>query len=541
MNEYEEVLRSSKNSNYINFYKMDGIVRSNYAKYIRAYLIKNGALKNNFATLTPTEGKITEYIKRINFKSKNENISKKAIENLFRSNVISPSIYTLNYIAELFEVEPYDIDEFNKAWNKGEIKKEDLLTPDNQENKHKYSKINSFIRNYNEIISDILPVFIGRKFVFDKVDEFISKNNKGYFFIKANPGIGKTSLTIKLVKEKKYPFHIINPQHNGTDNSVKDFISNICTQLIVKYKLPIEQFPDDYNNDGGFLYSVLRLVSEKNTENEKIVIVIDGLDELRQDELTFFTKETILYLPKLLPRNIFFILTMRKIDEGFKGIKLPTDEIYEDFLIEDNGKENIDDIKLYIEQAFENNKIQKYLKNQKISEKEFIQILEGKSEGNFMYLKHIFKEITKPKGDYTDKTLTELPQGLEEYYKEHWNRMMAVSDEAKEVKLKTIYVLSNMERPISREFLTEIIKSDTDTVSNMQIQEIIDDWRQFLNLITDEEGTIKYTFYHKSFLDFLASSELIKTVGADYSKIAEKVELDYYIKNEDEFLNDDFN
>jgi hypothetical protein len=96
-----------------------------------------------------------------------------------------------------------------------------------------------------------------------------------------------------------------------------------------------------------------------------------------------------------------------------------------------------------------------------------------------------------------------------------------------------------MERPISREFLTEIIKSDTDTVSNMQIQEIIDDWRQFLNVITDEEGAIKYTFYHKSFLEFLASSELIKTVGADYSKIAERAELDYYYKNDDEFLNDD--
>jgi hypothetical protein len=113
--------------------------------------------------------------------------------------------------------------------------------------------------------------------------------------------------------------------------------------------------------------------------------------------------------------------------------------------------------------------------------------------------------------------------------------MMSVSDEAKEIKLKTIYVLSDMKEPVDRGFLTEIIKSDIENVNGIQIQEILNEWRQFLNVITDKDGEKEYTFYHKSFLDFLASDEMIKAAGFDYSEV-NRIITEHHVKYLDDEL-----
>ena len=390
------------------------------------------------------------------------------------------------------------------------------------------------IDEYSDIANEILPVFIGREFVFKKIDEFISSNNKGYFYVRANPGIGKTSLSIKLVEDTGYPFHIINPQRNGTDRYARDFISNICAQLIKNYNLP-ENFPEDYGDDGGFLNTILRAVSNKVENNEKVVIVVDGLDELKQKELTFFAKENILHLPDKLPQNIFFVITMRDLSK--KSIQLPAD-IDDECLIEDLGDDNIKDVRKYIGIVSKDKRFEKYLKKHNLSKEEFCKTLETKSEGNFMYLKHIFREILK--GDYQDVKLEELPQGLEGYYKEHWDRMMTKADVISEdIKLKTIYVIANVGEPISSEDLTEIIQSDDETVKNKHISKIINYWWQFLRETINDDGEKEYTFYHKSFLDFLASDDLVETVGKDYAKIAQRVELNFYDQNIDDLLEED--
>jgi len=392
------------------------------------------------------------------------------------------------------------------------------------------------INTYSDIVNEILPVFIGREFVFKKIGNFVSSNNKGYFYVRANPGIGKTSLSVKLVENTGYSFHIINPQRNGTDRHARDFISNICAQLIKKYNLSFEHFPEDYGDNGGFLYIILQAVSNKIENGEKAVIVVDGLDELKQEELTFFVNENILYLPDILPPNIFFVITMRDLSK--KGIKLPREKS-ENYLIEDLGTENKKDVREFIETVSNDRRFEQYLKKHKVSRKEFLKTLEEKSEGNFMYLKYIFREILE--GDYRDVELNKLPQGLEGYYKEHWDRMMTKADGISEdVKLKTIYVIANLGEPISSEDLTEIIQSDDETVKNRHVREIINNWWQFLReSFNDEDEEKGYTFYHKSFLDFLASDDIIETIGKDYSKIAERIELDYYHKNADTFLNDD--
>jgi len=497
---------------------MEEIDLIRFGKYIIAQAREKETLLDIFNTNKPTATAIQKEMDKReedNQLPKARVVSAKTISKLLREETTVPSEPTLNFTAEFLNVIPSDIDDFCRACRVGEITEEDIKIPGEVQPlvKRNYTEIDSYIRYYPEIEKEVLHKFVGRQFVFGAIDAYIKNNEKGYFFIKAKPGVGKTALSIKLVNSRGYYFHIINPQHNGANNSVKDFIKNICAQLIVDKNIPIENFPDGFDQDGDFLLSVLRTVSLNKHDDEKIVIVVDGLDELDQNELSLFGKDDILYLPKILPNNIYFIITMRDIE---KKIKLPGDDLTT-FEIDVNGDENTKDIQTYIEIALKEKKIQKYLDTHNISQEDFIRVLKKKSEGNFMYLKYIFREIAG--GDYKDKTLSDIPNGLEEYYKEHWNRMLAVSKESKNVKLKTIYVLSDVEQPISRSFLTDIIKSNIKDVDEIQIQEVLNDWSQFLNILTNDDGEKEYTFYHKSFLDFLASDEMIKAAGFGYSDV----------------------
>lgn len=494
---------------------MDKKVRIQFASYIRTNLVNREILNDLFSTNTPTENDIQRQIDKNSNQINAEPVSAKAIQKLLNNQSSEPREETLNYTAELFNVDPCDIDEFNNRLRKGEFQDKDF-TPNiitRNEELFYYEKLKLYIEEYNDLLKNKIRNFVGRKFIFNEIDHFVDSHDWGYFFVVGKPGIGKTSFASKLVSDRQYLFHIINANNIGL-NSTRDFISNICSQLIVKYKLPYDELPEKHGNNGAFLYKLLKTVSSKLGYNEKVIIVVDGIDEL--GDLTFFKESNILYLPDYLPNNIFFILTMRDIEDQ---IKLPQKENCEIFQIDHESEDNLNDIKEYIKNSMKDNKMKQYLNTQNIKDEDFIRVLEGKSEGNFMYLRYVLDEISK--GIYQDKTINELPNGLEGYYKDHFERMLSIPSQCIQTKLKVIYVLSDMNSPISLEFLSNICQIDP-----ILTQEILIDWKQFLN-IDKEEQTTNYSFYHKSFIDFLKNKEIVKAAGIDLKDIKGAI-LDYY-------------
>lgn len=499
---------------------MDKKVRIQFANYIRSHLIKSEILIDLFSTNTPTENDLQRFIDKNSSKINTETVSAKAIQKLLNNQSKEPREETLNFTAELFNVDLCDIDEFNRRLISGDILDKDLTQAKETKIKERcyYDKLFPDIAEYSEIIHSKTRKFVGRKFVFNEIDHFIDSHDWGYFFVIGKPGIGKTSFASKLVLDRKYLFHIINANNIGL-NSARDFSSNICSQLIVKHELQHEELPEKYSSNGVFLNQLLKEASSKLNPNEKVVIVIDGLDEL--SDLTLFKESNILYLPDYLPKNIFFILTMRDIEDQ---IKLPQKENCEIFHIDHESEENLDDINEYIRNSSKDDKIKQYLDSQNIKTEDFIKILEEKSEGNFMYLKYVLGEISE--GIYHDKALNELPKGLEGYYKDHFERMLTIPSQCLQTKLKVIYVLSDMNSPISLEFLSKICQTDP-----ILTQEILVEWKQFLN-IEKEDNTTSYSFYHKSFIDFLKNKEIIKAAGIDLKDIKNTI-LDYYTQGLD--------
>ncbi len=366
-------------------------------------------------------------------------------------------------IAKALGIEPTDIVD-TKDWNA-----ENTLPPE-----------------FESLITEKIKTFCGRRFVFDNFQQFITKNPHGYFTIIGDAGMGKSSIVAKYVSEHKSPcyFNILVEGRNRPEL----FLKSIRQQLIDRYQLP--------NSADADLPTLLAKVAGKLPAGERLVIAVDALDEVEQEP-----GENLLHLPTTLPDNVYFLLTRRPYHLGKKRLivspGVPVKEL--DLRHGQYVNFNQDDIKEYIlfvlnADSDYKDGLRKWIQERGILDATFVEQLANKSENNFMYLRYVLPAIAK--GDYNDLSLKQLPDGLQEYYQNHWVRMGL---EAKPGQLMEIvlYILLEIGTPIPREMIAGIAKED-----ECDVEAVLDEWVEYLKKQT-VDGEICYGIYHASFLDFL--------------------------------------
>jgi hypothetical protein len=359
------------------------------------------------------------------------------------------------------------------------------------------SMLSTYIRSkeFQSLIIERTKTFIGRDYIFKSIYETINDKDfpSGYIIIKGEPGIGKTALIAELVNRGGYVHHFNLSLQNIC--TTKDFLTNICAQLIAAYKLNYDVLPNDSMKDSGFLSRLLQDVSKKQLGCPTILLV-DALDEAEDQGLSPNTN--VLCLPSSLPDGIYIVATTREQSD----YRLIVDRQKDIYLL-DNALQNLNDIRLFILNYIENNKpqMQVRIKAWKISKSKFVKMLTEKSEGNFLYLVHVLKDILS--GSLSVDSLDnieKLPKGLHSYYQRHW-RMMRAKDEQQ---------FDSMQEPIVCVFATVREPVTIDNVhewTRLSVRKIIDtirQWREFLNVDILENGENLYRIYHSSFQDFLA-------------------------------------
>ena len=371
---------------------------------------------------------------------------------------------------------------------------------------------NSLPPEFESLIEEKIKTFCGRQFVFKAFQNFIKENTHGYFTIIGDAGMGKSSIVAKYVSEHKSPcyFNILVERRNRPEL----FLKSIRQQLIDRYQLP--------NSEDADLPTLLVKVAEKLTLGERLVIAIDALDEVAQE-----AGENLLHLPTTLPDRVYFLLTRRPYNLGKKRLSVSPgvpvkeldlrDEKYSDF--------NQDDIKEYIRFVLNTDPdykdgLRNWIKNCTISDTTFVKQLASKSDNNFMYLRYVLPAIAK--GDYNDLSLKQLPDGLQEYYQNHWVRM---GMEAKPGQLMEIvlYILLEIGTPIPCEMIAGIAGVD-----ECEVAQVLDEWVEYLKK-QQVDGEICYTIYHASFLDFLkpkremdSKRKIFKEVNQQIAEYLEK-------------------
>ena len=338
---------------------------------------------------------------------------------------------------------------------------------------------------FRSLIEEKIRTFCGRRFVFDAFQQFITENPCGYFTIIGDAGMGKSSIAAKYASEHKSPcyFNILVERRNRPEL----FLKSIRQQLIDRYQLP--------NSEDADLPTLLAKVAVKLTLGERLVIAIDALDEVEQEP-----GENLLHLPKNLPNNVYFLLTRRpySLDKKRLLVDVPVKELdlrdgkYVNF--------NQDDIKEYIRYLLYTDsqykdELRNWIQTRSIPDTTFVEQVADKSENNFMYLRYVLPAIAK--GDYNDLSLKQLPDGLQEYYQNHWVRMEM---EAKPGQLMEIvlYILLEIGTPIPCEMIAEIAEVD-----ECEVEQVLEDkWFEYLKK-QNVYGEVCYSIYHASFLEFL--------------------------------------
>lgn len=370
----------------------------------------------------------------------------------------------------------------------------------------KYRPLSEHFISFDGLIAERVKDFMGRGFVFRKLDAFFDQHNQGYFVLEGEPGIGKTALIAQLASTQQY-LHHFNIAALGICQP-EQFLESICAQLTARYDLGYDDLPPNVGRDGSYLDKLLRQVGEKVGRGpDKLVILVDGLDEVQMS----MRGANVLFLPENLPHSVFFVLTTRP-----KRLSLKTDAAFHRFLLDPYSEDNQIDVKAYIEGYSKRERMRSSIRSLDVAEAEFVAVLLDKSEGNFMYLHYILPAIEEDPTQYDG--LAKLPQGLTHYYQKHWDRMRLSDEDVNwERRIKIVYVLSEVEDAISLDLITKY----TDDEPHL-VQRVLEEWSPFL----DKErigGKRYYRIYHASFRDFLHRDEIVQAAGLTLEGVSEVI------------------
>ncbi len=346
---------------------------------------------------------------------------------------------------------------------------------------------------FKALIDERTRNFIGRDFLFNAIENLTHDSSfpSGYVVISGEPGIGKTAFIGELVKRRGYVHHFNLSLQNI--RTAKDFLANICAQLIIRYELDHFTLPPDATKDSGFLSQLLVEVAEKEKRHPTIIL-LDALDEA--DDIGIAPGANVLYLPPSLPKGTYFVVTTRETHD----YRLTVDH-QKDIYMRDNDPQNLEDVRKYISNFINENQepMESRIREWNVAVDEFVETITEKSEGNFMYLVHVLNDIREGKMTKANvDNVRSLPKGLRGYYQRHW-RMMRAVDKAQFDKYHepVVCFLATVREPVSIEHLQEWTG-----LNSKRIKDVISEWQEFLN-IDVSEGELLYRIYHASFQDFL--------------------------------------
>ncbi|MBP5972069.1 NACHT domain-containing protein [Brasilonema sp. CT11] len=167
--------------------------------------------------------------------------------------------------------------------------------------------LDEYPEEFKPLIKEKIRSFCGREFVFDALAQFLKDNPNGYFTVIGDAGMGKSTIAAKYVFDHKSPCYF-NIRAEGR-NRPEQFLESIRQQLIKRYQLQ--------NSEKADLPTLLQKVSKELLPNERLVIVVDALDEVEQEP-----GENLLYLPTALPEQVYFLLTRRHYTKETKRLSV---------------------------------------------------------------------------------------------------------------------------------------------------------------------------------------------------------------------------
>lgn len=364
--------------------------------------------------------------------------------------------------------------------------------------------------------------FTGREWLLAEVDEFLNNNDRGYFVLEANAGLGKTAFLAWLVQERNYIHHFceLTPGVEGISAGLR----NLAAQLTEAYNLKSEGVLPDAASRPDYLYTILKNAAEnqkilksvwenrkkprriaeklKNLKSatqeceggDKIVVVVDGLDESGA-----LGNQNVMGLPAGLPKDVYFIVSQRPSKAKLSINDSATARVYWSLTAEQ--EENQADMRRFLGDVTRWPEISKALQEgkQNYTQDDFVNTLMTKCDGVWIYLYFLVEEIRR--GERFPLDLDALPIGMTQYYVQFCKRWRDVDEQAwDEMHLPLLSMLAATQEAVSARRLIEWTGVD---IAERRLNRLLNtDWRAFLAIATGENEKSRYRFYHATLHEF---------------------------------------
>ncbi len=140
--------------------------------------------------------------------------------------------------------------------------------------------------DFKTIIKAKICNFIGRKFVFSAINNFINQYDKGYFTIVGEPGGGKSAIAAQYFNNNNnvvyYNFDIAETTLTS-QSEYETFLEIVNNQLLeILSRLETNQLDNKLENNDNLFSLLLQKISDKSTRNQPLVIIVDGCHKLDQ-------------------------------------------------------------------------------------------------------------------------------------------------------------------------------------------------------------------------------------------------------------------
>jgi len=385
--------------------------------------------------------------------------------------------------------------------------------------------IASKIIDYHKLVAKSTERFVGREWLRQYLIGFLETEDKRYFLLSGEPGLGKTAFLAHLVAREGYVHHFVSAGNLDWLSPVA-FVHSVGAQLAQRFGawvLAEEEAPPGIDVDmdigaiatGGTAIGVLieqyvglpveelarklivrplkRLAAR---EKKPVVLTIDAVDEA-----TSYSGQTTIYdlLTGLgATANARIVLTahpgpaLEDLTFDLESAGLIHVQIDGEHL------DNLRDARAYLEQAVAGLIVAQALTAAGVSPAEFIEETVTRSEGNFLYLTSLLDAI---RSGQTGFDLKALPAGLTGYYRD---QVRLIRNQAgQEWRRRYRPVLGGL--AVARAPLTARQLADLSHVDRDVVDEVLECVRLLLDERETADGLPAYRWYHRAFADFLLS------------------------------------
>lgn len=347
-----------------------------------------------------------------------------------------------------------------------------------------------------------------RPSIVHRIDDFMAHQTCGYVIVEGDAGMGKSTILASLARGRGYAAHFVELMNDPSDSDAA--LRNLAAQLIERHGLHDEFAPSGTlvpTAPGILLNDVMAAVTRGSGDpshvGSPVVLIVDALDVAVTQP-----GQNPLGLPRLLPRGVFIVASMRP-----GSATIVTSSPRTVVTLDASSPDNLDDLRGHVDDLSRQEPLSTILRDRDVDIERFCRSVVDGADGVWIIAHHLLDEVGSGRRDPLDLDAP-LP-GLWHFYRS--SIVPALRREPAD--LPVLAVVCGAAAPVSIRFIAAVIDPSDD--GNARVEQIVDRWQAFLTPVRGRET--RYLPYHRSFRDFLAGIDVPDDIDAADRELTQRM------------------